>query len=147
MLPDDQTVPERLGTMPGWLLGQASQRAYRLLSDGLGGAGFRGYDYRLLAAVEERGPASQVDLGRWTGIDRSDVVASLDRLSEPKLIKRSPDPDDRRRNVVAITPAGVRTLRRLDKIVEGVQEEITAGLTKAERATLVRLLTRLLASD
>ncbi|HLT59785.1 MAG TPA: MarR family winged helix-turn-helix transcriptional regulator [Microlunatus sp.] len=140
----EETVPARLATMPGWLIGQLSLKSYRILSERLAEAGHRPYDYRLLGALEERGPCSQATLGRLTGIDRSDVVGALDRLGEQKLIKRSPDPEDRRRNVVAVTAAGVRRLRRLDGVVEGVQDELTAGLSKAERATLVRLLQRIL---
>jgi hypothetical protein len=32
--------------------------------------------YRLLAALEERGPIGQADLGRSTSVDRSDVVTA-----------------------------------------------------------------------
>jgi MarR family transcriptional regulator, lower aerobic nicotinate degradation pathway regulator len=42
-----------------------------------GGDGLRGYHYRLLAGLDEWGPASQAALGRGTGIDRSDITAAL----------------------------------------------------------------------
>ena len=99
--------------------------------------------YRLLAALEEFGPASQAALGRRTSIDRSDVVAVLNELAARGLVERSPDPDDRRRNVITITPAGTEQLGDLDEVLAGVQERLLAPLSPADRTRLVSLLTRL----
>ncbi len=57
-------------------------------------AGARRYHYALLAAAEEYGPSSQADLGRRTGIDRSDMVATVNDLAERRLLERAPDPQD-----------------------------------------------------
>ena len=67
-------VPERMRDRPTWLISRAYARANGLLQEGFaqGGGGLRGYHYRLLAALDEWGPASQAALGRGTGIDRSD---------------------------------------------------------------------------
>ena len=139
-----EAMPARIRELPTWLLSRAYAQAHRLLAEGFAATDLRGYHYRLLAALEEFGPASQSALGRRTSIDRSDVVAALDDLGDRGLIRRSPDPDDRRRNVVTITPAGVERLRTLDPILAGVQEKLLAALSPADRAELVRLLVRLL---
>jgi DNA-binding MarR family transcriptional regulator len=133
--------------MPTWLITRAYAHSHRLLADGFAAAGFRGYHYRLLAALEEFGPASQAALGRRTSIDRSDVVAALNELAARGLIQRSPDPDDRRRNVITITRAGTEQLRTLAPILDGVQDQLLAPLSPAERTQLIRLLTRLLEHD
>jgi DNA-binding MarR family transcriptional regulator len=137
----------RLLETPSWLITRAYAHSHRLLADGFAAADSRGYHYRLLAALEEFGPASQADLGRRTGIDRSDVVAALNELADRGFIKRSPDPDDARRNVITITPAGTRQLRRLEKVLAGVQEKLLAPLSTADRTKFVRLLARLLEAD
>src|SRR5258707_6079301 len=105
------TMPSRVLAMPTWLISRAYAYSHRLLAEGFAGAGVRGYHYRLLAALEEFGPSSQAALGRRTSIDRSDVVAVLNDLAGRRLITRSPDPDDARRDVVTITPAGVQQLQ------------------------------------
>ena len=107
----------------------------------------RWQNYRLLAALEEFGPASQAALGRRTSIDRSDVVAALNELADDRLIQRSPDPDDGRRNVITITAAGRKQLRRLDQVLAGIQEKLLAPLSAADRTRLVALLNRLLEHD
>jgi DNA-binding MarR family transcriptional regulator len=137
----------RILQMPTWLITRANAHSHRLLAEGFAAAGFRGYHYRLLAALEEFGPASQAALGRRTGIDRSDVVAALNELADRGLIKRSPDPDDRRRNIITMTPAGTEQLRALDPVLAGVQEKLLAPLSPAERTRFIGLLTRLLDHD
>jgi MarR family transcriptional regulator, lower aerobic nicotinate degradation pathway regulator len=144
--PAADAMPSRVAEMPTWLISRAYAHSHRLLAEGFASAGVRGYHYRLLAALEEFGPASQAALGRRTSIDRSDVVAVLNDLAGRGLIERSADPDDRRRNVITITPAGAEQLRNLDRILAGVQERLLAPLSRAQRAQLIELLTRLLES-
>jgi DNA-binding MarR family transcriptional regulator len=114
-----------------------------LLRDALAAHGLRGYHVRLLAALEEYGPASQADLGRHTGIDRSDVVATLNDLVTRALAVREPDPMDGRRNIVSITKRGINELKRLDLVLDEVQDAVLAPLTPNERKTFMRLLNKL----
>jgi MarR family transcriptional regulator, lower aerobic nicotinate degradation pathway regulator len=139
----DDAMPARLTSRQTWLLTQASGHAHRLLSEGLATADATGYHYRLLAALAEFGPASQAALGRRTGTDRSDVVAALNDLAARGLVERAPDPSDRRRNTITITPAGTDQLRLLDTVVAGVQDQLLAPLAPAEREQLTRLLARI----
>jgi DNA-binding MarR family transcriptional regulator len=111
------------------------------------GRGLRSYHYRLLAALEEWGPASQADLGRGTGIDRSDVTAALIELESRGLVERSADPKHRRRNIVTLTPAGVEQLLELDTVIDGVQEQVLEPLTTRQRTQLIALMVKLLAAD
>jgi MarR family transcriptional regulator, lower aerobic nicotinate degradation pathway regulator len=136
--------PERLWRLPTWMLSRLAGRSYRLVVDRLTSAGVRRDHYAILAALEEFGPVSQATLGRRLGIDRSDVVAVLNELAERRLIERAPDPDDRRRNVITITPAGQGLLRTLDGVLAGVQDKLLGPLSAAERKQFVKLLTRLL---
>jgi len=137
--------PAVLMQKPSWLISEAARVAQRLRTDELDAAGSRGYHYRLLAALQEFGPASQASLSRHTGMDRSDVVAAVNELAARGLADRSPDPADRRRNVITITPAGTAHLQLLEKLLGRVQDQLLAPLSPAEREQLTRLLTRILA--
>jgi DNA-binding MarR family transcriptional regulator len=136
--------PARLMEKPSWLISEVSLLAHRLLTEKLATVGSRGYHYRLLAALQEFGPASQAMLGRRTAMDRSDVVAAVNELADRGLADRSPDPADGRRNVITITPAGTAHLRRLEKLLAEIQDELLAPLSPADRRQLIHLLTRIL---
>jgi DNA-binding MarR family transcriptional regulator len=133
----------RVAGQPTWLLSRANARAQAILRDAFDAEGVRGYHFRLLAALDEHGPASQADLGRRTGIDRSDVVTALNELVGDGLASRQPDPADGRRNVIAITTRGADVLQQLDAVLARVQGVVLAPLTDRERTALVRLLAKL----
>lgn len=139
-----EPTPARLTSKPSWLITQLAVHAHRRATEAFAEAGARGYHYRILAALDEFGAASQADLGRRCNMDRSDVVATINELAEPGFVERTPDPDDRRRNIVTLTKAGEGQLRRLDRGLERVQDELLAPLDAVERRTLAGLLTRAL---
>ncbi|WIB77732.1 MarR family transcriptional regulator [Curtobacterium sp. MCPF17_002] len=103
-------------------------------------------DFAVLASLDEHGSLSQADLGRLLGLDRNNVNAIAVRLDADRLVTRTPDPEDRRRNIVTITAAGDARLRDLRERAAVVQRELLAGLTPAERDELVRLLDTVLAN-
>jgi MarR family transcriptional regulator, lower aerobic nicotinate degradation pathway regulator len=141
---DDDATPALLTEKPTWLLSQTATHAHRLLADRLATAGARGYHFRLLAALEEFGPASQASLGRRTEMDRSDVVAAIGELAVQHLVERAMDPADRRRNIITITGQGREHLWRLNALLVGVQDELLAPLSPGERQELANLLGRVL---
>jgi DNA-binding MarR family transcriptional regulator len=141
----EDLTPPRLAALPTWQLGQVNMHAQRLVGEGLAELGSRRYHYRVLATLDELGPASHAALGRRSGIHLSDIVATVNELEDATLVERAPDPTDRRRNIITITPAGRRHLRKLERRLARVQEELLAPLSTAERAELSRLLRRVLA--
>ena len=143
-MPTADAMPSPLNEMPTWLISQTALHAHRLLAQALAAMSSNGYQYHLLAALEEFGPASQAALGRRTGIDRSDVVAALNDLAERGLVNRSVDPADRRRNIITVTAAGNEWFQQLDSVVAEVQDMLLAPLSPAERKQIARLLSRIL---
>src|SRR2546429_2972461 len=142
-------APSGIRDRPTWLISRPSGRSHGLLNDGFAasGAGLRSYHYRLLAALEEWGPVGQADLGRGTSVDRSDVATMLGELERLGLIKRTVNPDNRRRNIVSITPARSKQLRTLDHVVDEIQDRVLAPLSQTERRQLTKLLHKLTDGD
>ena len=143
--PHAASAPSRIRDRPTWLISRTYARSHGLLNDGFAASdtGLRSYHYRLLAALEEWGPIGQADLGRSTNIDRSDVVTWLSELERLRLIGRTVNPNNRRRNIVSITPAGRKQLRTLDQVIEEIQERVLAPLSQTERRQLMKLLRKL----
>lgn len=137
-------TPDRLRRRASRLLSQLTMRSERLITEGLAQADARKWHYAVLASLQEFGPASQAELSTRSGIYRSDMVGVLNELAERDLVDRTPDPDDRRRNVITISSRGRRHLRRLDKVLDDLHDNLLAPLSPAERDQFVQLLTRLL---
>lgn len=136
--------PTRLRGKPSWLISKASARAHRLIGEAMTRVGGRAYHFAILAALEEFGPDSQVRIGQRCGIDQSDMHAMLKELTEQGHVARASDPNDRRRNLITMTPAGRRRLEELDTELSRVQDDLLNALSAAERDHLTLLLTRIL---
>ena len=93
----------------------------------------RAYHFAILAALDEFGPDSQVRIGQRCGIDQSDMNAMLNELTEQGHVARASDPNDRRRNLITLTPAGQRRLEELDTTLCEVQDDLLKGLSATER--------------
>ncbi|MDX6741366.1 MarR family winged helix-turn-helix transcriptional regulator [Actinocorallia sp. A-T 12471] len=136
-------TPGRLERLPSRLLAIAAAEAERVVGAGLAAADSRKWHYAVLASLGEFGPASQAALSRRTGIYRSDMVGLLNELAERGLIERTPDPDDRRRNVVTLTELGRSRLHDLDAVQADLQDQLLTPLSTNEREQLVEMLLRL----
>ncbi|MFL6111178.1 MAG: MarR family winged helix-turn-helix transcriptional regulator [Catenulispora sp.] len=140
---DPLSTPARLRGLATWLLGQSSNQGHRLIVDRLHAVGVTSRShYSLLLALAEAGPTSQADLGRRVGLDRSDVTAGVTGLEEKGYLERTPDPTDRRRNLVRITDSGTEFLAKLNTEVGAAQEELLTPLSPEERQALIGMLVR-----
>ncbi|WP_019631640.1 MarR family winged helix-turn-helix transcriptional regulator [Actinomadura atramentaria] len=143
-MPDAPTAPESIRVLPSWLLGRAAARGHRLVAAALAEADLRMTHHAVLAAVAERAPVSQADLGRSLGIDPKDMVAAVNDLQRAGLVTREPDPRDRRKNSIALSPEGERRLRTTERLGREANERLVAALDPAERAQLLALLARII---
>ncbi len=107
------------------------------------GSGLTAFHYAVLALLDEEPRETQAQIADSLGYDRSQIVRLLDELEDRELVLRKRDPDDRRRHVVKMTPAGREKLAELRAIIEGIEQEYMAPLSAAERDTLHELLTKL----
>ncbi|MGK0741413.1 MarR family winged helix-turn-helix transcriptional regulator [Leucobacter sp. Z1108] len=102
--------------------------------------------YSILVTLDRLGEASQRELCDEAGLDRSTIAEILRRMERNGLIERQRSAVDARRNTVRLTAHGLAERIRLRPLVKAVQQELTTGLSAAERAQLEHGLKRLLES-
>jgi DNA-binding MarR family transcriptional regulator len=111
--------------------------------------GITGPEMRVLFALRRAGPPYQLrptDLFESLLVPSSSMTRQLDRLEQEDLIKRFPDPDDRRGSLVGLTRTGVKTANAA--LAEALdQSEVTEALQRLsskDRVALNKLLEGLL---
>jgi DNA-binding MarR family transcriptional regulator len=134
---------QHIQSLPSWLAGRVAARGRDLVAEAIATEGLKLPHHAVLAAVSEYGPVAQADLVRRLGIDAKDVVLLLNHLEDAGLLLRAPDPRDRRKNAVTVTPAGTRTLQRCAALAERANAELLSPLTPPERRQLMDLLSRI----
>jgi len=137
-----EDTPEHLRSQFSRLVGMTAVQSGRVAGGALRAVGAHRDHFLVLADLAEFGPASQATLSGRTRIYKSDLVAVLNDLEAGAWIRRAPDPADKRRNVITVTPAGRRRLAELARVLEEVNERILAPLAPDERAQLFALLGR-----
>jgi MarR family transcriptional regulator, organic hydroperoxide resistance regulator len=93
-----------------WLLHRAAQRLHNATSERAEQHGLSLRDYIVLSALHKTSNLTQIELGRALGLDKTTLMAQLDRLERSGLVVRRNDSRDRRARIPEITDAG-RTLR------------------------------------
>lgn len=97
-----------------------------------------------VAALEHLGTApeglSAGELGRQLRLSTGAITALSDRLARAGYLTREPDPRDRRRLLLSLTPYGQKTgQENLEPVLEGVRQ-LASALTEEERGTVARFL-------
>jgi DNA-binding MarR family transcriptional regulator len=136
--------PPSLLAAPTYVLSKLGRLAQRLTQESIAGRGLLLPHVSVLARLDDFGPLAQHELADRIGINRSHLVHYVDELESRQAVRRERDPEDRRRQVVSLTPAGRTLLAQLRTPIDEVQERFLAVLSEHERATLMELLIRLL---
>ncbi|MGW0904591.1 MarR family winged helix-turn-helix transcriptional regulator [Streptomyces sp. NPDC002853] len=126
----------------GYLLYRLGLRSGQLFNAVLQRSGLRLRHYALLRHLATVEGAAQRELSQELGYDPSAIVGLVDDLEHLGFVERRPAPDDRRRRIVALAPAGHDFLRDSDEVARGVTDELLAPLGSQERETLHVLLSR-----
>jgi DNA-binding MarR family transcriptional regulator len=103
--------------------------------------------HRVLARLRYQGPPYRLSAGELAeglGLSSGAMTNRLDRLEEAGLVRRLPDPDDRRGVLVEPTKAGHAAWDRATDTQAGREALIASALTKAEKEQLHALLRRLM---
>jgi DNA-binding MarR family transcriptional regulator len=141
--PDLNVAP--LGLM-GRLL-RAANLADATFAEGIAEYGLQPGWFDLLAALRRTGAPYELNptqLVRATLISSGGMTKRLDRLTEAGLVRRRPDPDDRRGTLVGLTRRGLATIDDAIRTHVANEDRVLGALSAAERRTLDGLLRRLL---
>lgn len=121
----------------------------RILGENFARHGIEAWMYDVLATLRRNGEPYELgagDLVEQTMVTTGAMTNRIDRLEERGLVERDSAPDDRRKVVVRLTPAG---LALVDEVVTGHMEterQILEALSPRQQQDLAHHLRRVLHS-
>ncbi|MEI7443777.1 MAG: MarR family transcriptional regulator [Burkholderiales bacterium] len=103
-------------------------------------------EWRVLAVLHEHPGTAAIEIAQRTGLDKMSVSRALASLEAAGRVVRRPDPDDGRRALAALTPAGRQLYRGLRGPAREREEAVTGALNAAERRQLTAIVEKMTAS-
>lgn len=131
---------------PGHLIGRAARLLTRLADARLKALGVAGGQIPVLVALQDGSEMSQAALVQFARVEQPTMAATLSRMERDGLIRRRPDPDDRRGSLVSLTPEAIERLPRVRAALSGLAREVLEGFDGAEKELLVGLTQRMIAN-
>jgi len=101
------------------------------------------WGYVVLSALDRSSMRTQAALAAAIGADKTRIIRTLDDLQDDGYIERTPDPDDRRVRLLAITDTGRRIKDAVQGEIQRGEERWLGELSADERRTFLRVLERL----
>ena len=109
-----------------------------------GSGGLTPGQFGVMAIIAANPGLKQIELGGALGVDRSTIVAAVDKLEKRGLVERRPVPHDRRAHALNLTAEGQRVYKKALGLIERHEAKIAGALSVPERAQLLLLLDKIM---
>lgn len=133
--PDASTEPTLL-----YVIKQVELAVRARLDEILRPSGLTALQYTALTVLERHPDLSSAQLARNSFVTAQSMADMVVALCEGGLVQRHRDSADRRRLLLALTPAGRRLLNRYRTRVAALEREMLTGFSEREAAQLRRAL-------
>ncbi|WP_433728156.1 MarR family winged helix-turn-helix transcriptional regulator [Nocardia sp. CA-129566] len=104
------------------------------------------WGYVVLLGLGDEPVYTQAALAKKIRADKTRIIGVLDELQQRDLIRRTPDPADRRARLVSLTPTGRTTRDRAQRDIQEQEDRLLSPLPPAERKAFLRSMQTLWAS-
>lgn len=137
-------VPAELREGIGWPIARAAHAVTQAYNAALAASGLSLRTYAVLAYIGTGRAGTQLAIAQGVGLDKTTLVATIDELERRGLVRRTPDPNDRRARIVGITGAGREVLSQAAQIAGGVEARLCACVDERDATTLKSTLIALI---
>src|SRR5437879_7797347 len=98
-------------------------------------------DFAVMEMLLHKGPQPVNEIGRRIELTSGAITTAVDRLESRGLVTRVAHESDRRARIVRLTPRGKEQAAKVFAVHKTAMDLAASGLSKSERAMLIRLLT------
>ena len=143
MSADDDHGVGAIGDIVGFHIRLAHGAVYRHFMETFAHLDLTQKQVSVLWLVSDHPGIAQTDLAQRLQMDRATVMAIVNRLQARGYLERGPDAVDKRRQTLALRPAGRQALSDARKAVLEHEKWLKSRFNKREVEQLVRLLSRI----
>ena len=130
----------------GLLVVTVRKRIKQVTSRVLQGHGISPQQFWTMVVIARNDGMSLRELATLRRMDEPTACRVVNTLVRRRLVRRSPDPGDRRRSRLMLTPSGVEITTDLVPLAETILAAVEGALTAAERHAVVGGLRKVIAN-
>jgi DNA-binding MarR family transcriptional regulator len=134
----ERFIPYRLSVLTNVVSGAIANAYQRRFGLGIP-------EWRVLAVLARHPALSASEVATFTRMDAVAVSRAVTRLARAGRVRRSVAPDDRRRSVLRLSPAGKAVYRRIAPLALDYERKLLDGLSATEVAALDSIVGKLTA--
>lgn len=123
---------ERVEDCVSFMIGKAAQQVTRRARELLAPFGVTPVQYAVLKVLSDAEALSGAEIGKRMVLDSASITGILDRLESLELVRRMPNPDDRRALLIVATGRARQILPEMDAQMDRLNAEATAILKTDE---------------
>lgn len=126
-----------------FLLTKAQHIVFQYLKANLAQFDVTPVQYGILKCLWDEDGQTPKQIARTLSLDGSTITGILDRMENKNLVRRTPDPDDRRTLKVVITNQGLELRECIEEVIEKVNKRILEIFTFEEQEQLKKFLEKI----
>jgi MarR family transcriptional regulator for hemolysin len=131
---------------PGHLVNRLARLMNRLGEGRLKPLGFSTGQLPVLGILSDGKALPQKDLAQWAKIEQPSMAQMLARMERDGLIRRTPDPNDKRSTLISLTDEARNRLPAMHEVLTQGNAGALTGLSDDEIAMLSTLLKKVIAN-
>lgn len=98
---------------------------------------------KMLMHIARQEAVRSIDLASSLGYAPRTITEAIDGLERDGLVRRDPDPDDRRAKRISLTSAGIEAVEGAEASRLSYVEDVFSALSADEREEIIRLVGKL----
>ncbi|MBF5058169.1 MarR family transcriptional regulator [Alcanivorax sp. 521-1] len=103
-----------------------------------------GMHVRLLQMIHRQPDCTAQHIAAVTGRDKAQITRVIKELENMALITRTPDPEDRRSQLLALSETGAGLMARIQEAEDDVKARLLKGVPKRDQDTFIEIGNRML---
>ncbi len=130
----------------GYLMHWAARLLRRLADRRLKPLGLSSGHLPVITELMHRSEMSQKELTAAAAIEQPTMAEMLLRMERDNIIKRRPDPDDKRSTLISLSPSTLKNLGRIKEVIQSINRDALGALPKHEREPFLQKVTDMISS-
>lgn len=140
-IPPEAVIDTRyLETLMGYNARRAALKAIGLFSQRMVDFGLTPVDFSVLSLIGHNPGITSRQLCSALNILPPNLVGKISAMEQRRLIERRPHPQDGRAVGLHLSAEGEQLMAQAEQSASQLEDQVTGGLTAAEKKTLLRLL-------